>query len=326
MIVVSTGCPAGIGPEVSIAAAARLKDVPKVLVGDERTLFEAAELVGVPSRRLRRLEDSRVDPRFIYILPAGPRLTPTDRKPGKPSKRAGAAQLMYIDVAYDLVRTGKGRALVTGPVSKQCIARSGHVDAEHFRGHTEWLQARDGAASSVMCFASEKLVTSVVTTHIPLADVPARLEAANVRGATLALAELLLKLGRKNPLVAVCSLNPHAGEGELFGTEERRAIVPGLRSAARTLRRRCRVEGPVGAETAYRKAAAGHYQGVVAMYHDQATIPMKLIAFGEAVNVTMGLSVARTSVDHGTAYDIAWQGVASHDGMLQAMRLGARLA
>ena len=132
-------------------------------------------------------------------------------------------------------------------------------------------------------------------------------------------------MGKKRPEIAVCSLNPHAGESELLGAEERRAILPGIRGAQRRVGRRAHFLGPIGAETAFRKAAAGVYQGVVAMYHDQATIPMKLLAFGDAVNVTMGLSFVRTSVDHGTAYDIAWTGVADAGGMRAALDLARRL-
>jgi 4-hydroxythreonine-4-phosphate dehydrogenase len=125
--------------------------------------------------------------------------------------------------------------------------------------------------------------------------------------------------------VAVASLNPHAGESELLGDEERTAILPGIAAARRILGQAVTVLGPIGAETAYRRALAGGYAGVVAMYHDQATIPMKLVAFGDAVNVTLGLSVVRTSVDHGTAYDIAWKGEADPQGMVAALRLAARL-
>jgi 4-hydroxythreonine-4-phosphate dehydrogenase len=133
-------------------------------------------------------------------------------------------------------------------------------------------------------------------------------------------------LGKRRLRLAVCSLNPHAGESELLGDEERRFIVPGARKAAGLLASNVTLDVPVGAETAYRKAFAGHYDGVVAIYHDQATIPMKLTSFGEAVNVTMGLSIVRTSVDHGTAYDIAWKGSADASGMLAAIDLGCRLS
>ncbi len=168
-------------------------------------------------------------------------------------------------------------------------------------------------------------MTSLATTHLPLGRVPRALTKACVRDAVVELVELLTLLGQRRPLIAVSSLNPHAGESELLGLEESRAIVPGIRLAEALLGRRARLVGPVGAETAYRLARAGHYHGVVAMYHDQATIPMKLVAFGDAVNVTMGLSVVRTSVDHGTAYDIAWKGIADPAGMMAAMSLGARL-
>jgi 4-hydroxythreonine-4-phosphate dehydrogenase len=165
-----------------------------------------------------------------------------------------------------------------------------------------------------------------VTTHVPLAHVPRLIDAPGVSRATVALAELLARTGRKKPRVAVASLNPHAGEGEMFGKEETRAIVPGMLSARRALGRSADVVGPIGAETAFRKMHAGRYDGVVAMYHDQATIPLKLLAFGDAVNVTMGLSIPRTSVDHGTAYDIAWRGIADPSGMIAALALGAKLA
>jgi 4-hydroxythreonine-4-phosphate dehydrogenase len=192
-------------------------------------------------------------------------------------------------------------------------------------GHTEWLQELDGATSSVMCFWSQRLSTSLVTTHVPIGKVPRAITAAGVASATVELARLLSRLGKKRPHLAVASLNPHAGESKLLGGEEARAIAPGIAQAARTLGKSALLSGPVGAETAYRKASAGGYDGVVAMYHDQATIPMKLLAFGDAVNVTAGLSIVRTSVDHGTAYDIAWRGQADAAGMLAALRLGARL-
>ncbi|HEX7452800.1 MAG TPA: 4-hydroxythreonine-4-phosphate dehydrogenase PdxA [Polyangiaceae bacterium] len=322
-LVVSVGCPCGIGPEVSVRAAAKLAGT--VLVGDLDMLREAAELVRVPQKRLLKFEGELRDPRAIYVHSVGPKLSARDRKPGKPNKASGAAQLAYINEAYRLTKGGPRRALVTGPVSKAAIAHSGVPGSKHFLGHTEWLRDLDRAKLSVMCFAAGPLVSSLVTTHLPIANVPKALTPDAVRDATVQLAELLLALGKKRPTVAVCSLNPHAGESELLGQEERRAIVPGIRAAERRLGRRVKLLGPLGAETAFRKAAAGVYEGVVAMYHDQATIPMKLVAFGDAVNVTMGLSIVRTSVDHGTAYDIAWQGIADAEGMRSALELGRRL-
>ncbi|HYQ44899.1 MAG TPA: 4-hydroxythreonine-4-phosphate dehydrogenase PdxA [Polyangiaceae bacterium] len=323
LLIVSVGCPCGIGPEVSLRAAAKMPGT--VLVGDADMLREAATLVKVSPKRLLPFDGECRDPRAIYVHSVGPKLLARDRKPGKPNATSGAAQLAYINEAYRLAKAAPRRALVTGPVSKAAIAHSGVSGAEGFLGHTEWLRDLDRSSLSVMCFAAGPLVTSLVTTHLPLAKVPKALTPLGVSDAAFQLAELLLALGKKRPKIAICSLNPHAGESELLGQEERTAIVPGIRAAAKRLGRRAELIGPIGAETAFRKAAAGYYQGVVAMYHDQATIPMKLVAFGDAVNVTMGLSIVRTSVDHGTAYDIAWKGIADAAGMRSALELGRRL-
>jgi 4-phospho-D-threonate 3-dehydrogenase / 4-phospho-D-erythronate 3-dehydrogenase len=325
MLIISTGCPAGIGPEVSVAAAARVRSRPRVLVGDGPTIHSAAELVGVARSELVPFDgDARRRDR-IHVCSVG-HINPSDRRPGRPSKAAGRAQLDYVNTAVDLVLAAPGRVLVTGPVSKAAIARSGARGATRFLGHTEWLRDRDGAKVSVMCFVAPRLVTSLATTHVPIARLPAALTPETICDAAVWLGRLLVRMGRTTPTLAVCSLNPHAGESELLGKEERLAILPGMRRAARMLGRSAHLVGPIGAETAYRKAHAGLFDGVVAMYHDQATIPTKLVAFGEAVNVTMGLSFIRTSVDHGTGYDIAWRGTASPNGMVSALRLAARLA
>jgi 4-hydroxythreonine-4-phosphate dehydrogenase len=323
MIVVSLGCPAGIGPEISVAAAARFRGAACVLVGDVQTIREAARVAGVSERRLAPWQGGGGAGK-LWFHAAGPELAPRDRIAGKPSRLAGAAQLAWIDAAYALARSHRA-ALVTGPVNKAAIARSRAAGASGFRGHTEWLMQRDSARSAVMCFVAPSLTTSLVTTHLPLARVAKSIDARQVAAATIALAGLLRALGSRRPRLAVASLNPHAGESELLGNEERRAIVPGIRLARRQLGKRALLFGPIGAETAYRRAHAGDYDGVVAMYHDQATIPMKLVAFSSAVNVTVGLSIARTSVDHGTAYDIAWRGRADPSGMLNAMKLAERL-
>ena len=326
MIVISTGCPSSIGPEVAVEAASALTSVSCVLVGDRKTLETAAELRGVPKERLIEFDGSAPPRGRIAILQAGPSLKVRDRKPGRPTTVSGVAQLEYINAAYALVKGTPGSALATAPVSKAVIAGCGAPGSRRFLGHTEWLQALDGAKTSVMCFAARKLVTSLATTHIPLAKVSSAVTKKAVAEATIRLVQLLRGLGNAQPRVVVCSLNPHAGENELLGREEARAVVPGIELAVDQLDHTATVSGPVGAETAFRKAHAGYYDGVVALYHDQATIPMKLVAFGDAVNVTMGLSIVRTSVDHGTGYDIAWRGVADHRGMLSAVRLAKRLA
>jgi 4-hydroxythreonine-4-phosphate dehydrogenase len=331
MIVISTGCPAGIGPEISVVAAAAQNKAkgraPCVLVGDLATLIEAADLVGVKSSLLVPFDLEREPKRGeIPVVDAGPKLSAKDRKPGKPTKTSGIAQLAYVDVAYDLVKATEGSALVTAPVSKSVIAHSGAEGAEEFLGHTEWLEARDRAPYSVMCFELDRFSTSLVTTHLPIAKVARAITPVKVVRSTVALGELLAKIHvGKRPKIAVCSLNPHAGESELLGGEEAKSIAPGIELAKKQLGRKVELFGPIGAETAYRKANLGSYDGVVAMYHDQATIPMKLLAFGDAVNITWGLSIIRTSVDHGTGYDIAWTGKANPKGMKSAIALAERL-
>ncbi len=324
MIVVSTGCPCSVGPEVSLLAAARVRGVARVLVGDVPTLLRAAELVGIPRAKLRQMGEGRTRGSGIYLLPAGPSLTDRDRVPGRPTATSGAAQLAYVETAYRLAHRYRV-PLVTAAVSKAAIAASGGREAARFRGHTEWLCRLDAARDVTMCFLAPRIATALVTTHLPLRRVARAITPEAVARTTEHLVQLLIAAGQVNPNVAVASLNPHAGESELLGEEESRAIVPGIQRARRKLSQQATLDGPIGAETAFRLAAGSKYHGVVAMYHDQATVPMKLLAFGEAVNVTMGLSIVRTSVDHGTAYDIAWQGKADPSGMHSAMQLARRL-
>jgi 4-hydroxythreonine-4-phosphate dehydrogenase len=336
-LAVSVGCPAGIGPEVSVAAACSLADsgepVDVVLVADPGVLRRAAEHVGVPWSRFAELSDprARIEPGALAYAGGSARMA---RLPtmGTPSAEAGDAQLAWIDQAADLARSGATDALVTGPASKLAVSLGSSPEARAFRGHTEHLAARLGAPHVVMAFAGDELVTALVTTHLALREVPNAITSEGVCQATVHLAELLLALGRSPARLAVASLNPHAGEGGLFGGEEASAIGPGIELARRALRGApVRIEGPVGAETALRRARGRSeseraFDGVVCMYHDQATIPMKLLSFGEAVNVTLGLPIVRTSVDHGTGYDVAGRGLARPEGMLEALRLAAKLA
>jgi 4-hydroxythreonine-4-phosphate dehydrogenase len=298
-----------------------------LLVGDQVVLRRAARLVGVDPRRLE-LVDGPEEVRRIGIYAPSLQLRRVPA-PGKPTREAGAAQLRWIDQALDLVRAGACDALVTGPVSKAVIARSGVPGAGSFRGHTEHLGARLGAREVVMAFRSDRIVTALATTHLPLRRVAAELTAAHVATATYWLARLCADTGVRRPRLLVAALNPHAGEEGLLGDEETRVLVPGIRRARARLareRRGAEVMGPVGAETAFRRAAAGAVDGVVAMYHDQATIACKLVGFGEAVNVTLGLGLVRTSVDHGTAYDLAGSGRADDRGMYAALELAAQLS
>jgi 4-hydroxythreonine-4-phosphate dehydrogenase len=342
-LAVSVGCPSGIGPEVSVAAAAEgVRGARVLLVGDLRGLRDAARAVGVDASRLVRVataaEGFRVARGRIAVIEPVAALAAEDRAPGTPSRAGGAAQLAWVDAATDLVAAGEADALVTGPVSKDAIARSGARGSKGFLGHTEHLASRLGAPEVTMAFCAggeRPLTTSLVTTHLPLAKVPRAVTAAGVARAAFWTAKLLVDLApkairdRRVPRLAIAALNPHAGENGLLGHEEADVIAPGITLARKRLARaRVDVElsGPVPAESAFRLAVAGDFDAVVAMYHDQATIPMKLLGFGEAVNVSLGLPIVRTSVDHGTGYDRAGKGTADPRGMVEALRLGARLA
>lgn len=338
VLAISIGCPSGIGPEVAVHAAASARDALCLLVGDFDVLIRAARIVGVDADRLVAIQDPAAEipriagqPDAIAVFSPGPRLALDHAPFGHPTAEAGRAQLLWIDEATELVRSGLAQGLVTGPVSKHAILSSGGGEAAaRFLGHTEHLAQILGADEVTMAFASEELVVGLVTTHLPLRRVPSAITRAEVVRATAHLAELMTRLSRGRPRIAVASLNPHAGEEGALGGEEAEHIAPGIELARERLRTSgidAEVVGPIGAESAIRLAyRRQRFDAVVAMYHDQATIPMKLIGFGEAVNVTLGLPIVRTSVDHGTAYDLAGTGQASADGMRSAIELALRLA
>lgn len=317
-----------------MAAAAAAPEIGSLLVGAPWVIERAAKIVGVGIDRLVQVSSAAAVRKLRaahgqigVFAPAEGGLVPREAPFGDPTPAAGRAQLAWIDMALQLVAGGDAGALVTGPVSKHAIASSGGR-ARSFRGHTEYLAARLGSKEVVMAFWSDKLVVSLVTTHLPIAKVSRAITPEGVSSATFHTAELVRRLGKRAPRVAVSGLNPHAGEQGLLGREELERIEPGITAAKKRLARarsRAVLEGPLGAETAIRKAYAGSYDAVVAMYHDQATIPMKLVGFGDAVNVTLGLPIVRTSVDHGTGYDIAGSGKADARGMQAALALAVRL-
>jgi 4-hydroxythreonine-4-phosphate dehydrogenase len=315
-LAISTGCPCGIGPEVIAAALSAMSprhpDVSFVVHGDEGALADAGALRGVRWDALPR----------VTIAPAT-RLSADDRRAGPSTLAAGRAQLVALDAALDTVLAGSADALVTGPIDKAAVTRSGTP----FLGHTEHLAERCGVARVVMMFAGPRLRTSLVTTHRPIARLSGELTREAVRESVLITARSLLAwFGVPSPRIAVCGLNPHAGEEGLIGREEIEVIAPALDEARAALGHGVEIVGPMGAESAYRKAKDGRFDAVVAMFHDQATIASKLLDFGDAVNVTLGLPIIRTSVDHGTGADIAGRGIADPSGMVAALELAIALA
>jgi len=273
----------------------------------------AAERVGVP----------RVAPDALRVVTT---LRPGEVVPGRPNDASARAQLAYLEAATDAVMRGECSALVTAPISKEWIARAGFT----FPGHTEYLAARAGVAEFAMMLAGPSLRVVVATTHIALRDVPTALTPAGIASTIALTAEALSRRFRiPKPRVAVAGLNPHAGEAGRFGDEERRLVEPALvlaRSRLAAAGVDADVTGPHVPDVVFRQAAGGAFDAVIALYHDQGLIPVKLLHFDEAVNVTLGLPFARTSPDHGTAFDIAGTGKARPESFLAALDLAAQLA
>jgi len=327
-LAVSIGDPAGVGPLVATRVAARMAaEEALVLFGDADRLEPALVALGAST--------VRASPAELADLPAGSvgvvHVRATDAavvEAHRATPEGGGDQLAFLDAAIDAVVEGTARALVTGPTSKEAITASGVP----FSGQTEHLARRTGCADDAvtMMFLGPRLRVALVTTHRSVRDAAEAITEARVARTVRHLGEALLRAhGGTAPVrLHVTGLNPHAGEGGLFGDEEVRVIAPALEALRRlppVSDRRIVLVGPRPAEAVFREAAAGEVDGVVAMIHDQATIASKLLDWGEAVNVTWGLPFVRTSVDHGVAYDAAARGEADDRGMEAAVRMAGRL-
>jgi 4-hydroxythreonine-4-phosphate dehydrogenase len=250
----------------------------------------------------------------LYGPPGGARFTP-----GVVSADAGRAAYDAIVSAVRDAQAGVVSAIATAPVSKLAFARAGL----QWKGHTDLLAHLTGSADAAMMFWSEPLKVVLATVHVPLADVPRLVTAGLVDRIVSLTARELPAFGIERPRLAVAGLNPHAGEAGVLGDEEQRVIAPAVE---RLRERGIDVSGPFPGDTVFVRAIRGEFDCVIACYHDQGLIPVKLAAFGRAVNVTLGLPIVRTSVDHGTAFDIAGQGKADASSMIEAVLLAARLA
>ncbi len=306
------GDPTGIGPEVVVRALSEpsdaLRGVNPVVHGHGEVLERACALLGA---RLPELEL---------------REPPCDA----PFDNPGQAQLTALEQAVDAAVAGEVDALLTAPIQKETIARAGF----DFPGHTDLLAQRTGCEVA-MLFASPGLKVSLATIHLPLQQVAGALTAERLTSVLHLTAEALVRdFGVGAPRIAVAGLNPHAGEGGVLGHEEDQVMKPALAAALPALRRALGpghggglvVDGPLPADTIFRHAVEGHYDAVLAAYHDQALIPIKLLAFEQAVNVTLGLPFVRTSPAHGTAHDIAWTGRADGRSTAAALDLAVTLA
>ena len=295
LIVVSSGEPAGIGPDISLALASRPFAARLAVLGDLDLIRARARLLG-----------SRIVLRACT-------------EPGKLDTRNAAYVLSMLHRGTELCVAGTARALVTAPVQKSVITQSGVA----FSGHTELLAELTGAPQPVMLLAGKKLRVALATTHLPLRAVPAALERSKLESLIRILHRDMQRRFRiERPRVLVLGLNPHAGESGTIGTEEQTVIEPAVRAlAAEGLD----VTGPVSADTAFTPESLERCDVVVAMYHDQGLPVLKALSFGEIVNVTLGLPIVRTSVDHGTALALAGTGRARPDSLFAAVELALEL-
>lgn len=320
-VAITMGDPAGIGPEVIAKALADEQvraTLRPLLYGDDEVFASACALAGVDDWLPRRKLGEATPPEGALVVCS--RLGEEERRPATPSPAGGRAQRDYLEAAIASLRDGSVRALCTGPIRKVAIQEAG-LD---FPGHTELLAERFGVPKVVMMLAGPVLRVALATTHLPLAEVASRLDVAGlVESLRIVDRSLREQFRIAEPRIAVCGLNPHAGEEGLFGDEEGRVIRPAIE--------RVRVEGidaegPYPADGLFPTAAKGGWDAVVAMYHDQGLIPVKTVHRESAVNITLGLPIVRTSPDHGVAYDIAGKGVADPRSTREALLLAARLA
>ena len=241
--------------------------------------------------------------------------------PGRPTEASARLARDGLEEAATLVLSGKIAAVVTGPVSKSALRRVGF----DFPGQTEFFAARAGVRDFAMCLTGGALTVGLVTTHVPLRDVPSLLSTAEIIRVGRLLESFVARRLGVRPRIAVAGLNPHAGESGTLGREEIEIIEPAVQLLRSSLESSATVAGPIPPDTVFQRAVAGEFDAVLCMYHDQGLIPLKLHAFDSGVNITLGLPFPRTSPDHGTAFDIAGRGIARPDSMIAAIRLAAEL-
>jgi 4-phospho-D-threonate 3-dehydrogenase / 4-phospho-D-erythronate 3-dehydrogenase len=332
-VAITMGDPAGIGPEIIVKAAARLKPridagALKLVVIGHATALESARRQFAPDLGIPAVgADNSVWPHLCAIA-AGEERAPIS--PGVLSAEGGRFAYLAIAAGVRLAQAGKVAGLVTAPLNKEALNLAGY----HYPGHTEMLAELTGVRGSVMLLAHGPMRVSHVCTHVALEDVPKRLTPERLRRVIDLTHDALIRLGAPRARIAVAALNPHAGEGGLFGRQDIDVSAPTI---AKAVADGLDVVGPIPGDTVFVKLRAGQYDAVVAMYHDQGHIPVKLLGFeidpatGEwrdlsGVNITLGLPIIRTSVDHGTAFDIAGKGLANEHSLVEAIEYAELLA
>lgn len=309
------GCPAGIGPEIVLRYFAGKKpttSVQPVVIGDRGVLERCGQHLHLPAPCVIWQPGTPLPAAGIPVVETSALAAVAF---GSPDEVTGRAMADYITTGVRLVTSGLVHGLTTCPISKAALNSAGYT----FPGHTEMLASLTGASHFAMMLAGTRLKVTLVTIHRPLREVPAFLSTDKVYDLIhITHRALQTDFALEKPRIGVAGLNPHAGESGLFGDEEDLVIAPAV---SRAQKNGIHAEGPFPPDTIFVKAASGAYDAVVCMYHDQGLIPFKLLHFSDGVNITLGLPIVRTSVDHGTAYDIAGKGLADHRSLTEAVTL-----
>jgi len=327
LIGITMGCPSGIGPEIIlrfITGHKEFGDFRPVVIGDIAVLKRSGRELNIAVDIInwqpgnKQLGEGRIEVIEPAAFPSGD-ADMASLPWGEPSPASGHASIAYIETAVQLINQSILQGMVTCPISKSAL----QMAACTFPGHTEMLAALCNTSNYGMMMAGGQLKVALVTIHTPLAEVPQRLDEDEIlRIIKLTGKTLEVDYGMSRPRIGVAGLNPHGGEGGLFGSEEKLLIGPAV---AMAVSQNWHVTGPLPPDTIFNKAVDGEFDVVVAMYHDQGLIPFKLLHFKDGVNVTMGLPIVRTSVDHGTAYDIAGKGVADPASLAAAFRMAGEI-
>ncbi len=315
-LAVTPGDPAGIGPDLTVALANQQQDCRIVAICDRRVLEERAEKLGVNAKFPDFNHESSLDS-SLEVLNIQYQVSPT---PGQPDVANSSYILKTLDAAVEGCMNKEFHAMVTGPVNKEVITRSGVL----FTGHTEYIATKTGIDCPVMLLVFEQFRVALATTHIPLSEVPAAISRNRLKRVIEVLnQDLKEKFAIQSPRIAVCGVNPHAGEGGTLGQEETTVIEPLI---SELQKEGLNARGPYPADTVFVPQQLEKFDAVLAMYHDQGLPAIKHSAFGNVVNVTLGLPIIRTSVDHGTAYNLAATGLADSGSLLAAVKLAKSLA
>ncbi len=323
-LVITMGCPAGIGPEIILKFFSTVPDrpaTPLVVAGDKKVLeFYAAKLGLACSVYSWKIGDPVVSQKRCIPCYECSSLASSSIQPGIPTKQTAVAMAQAIIAAVRGIQDLHFSSLCTCPISKEALQESGH----HYPGHTEMLAALTASNDQVMMMAGSTLRVTLATIHCGIAQVPALLNRESlIKLFHTTHQSLQIDFNIKHPKLAVAALNPHAGEGGMFGNEEEQVIIPAMNEC---LQDGIDLHGPFPPDTLFFKASQGAFDAVICMYHDQGLIPFKLLHFKDGVNVTLGLPIVRTSVDHGTAYDIAGKGLADPASLAAAVTLAQTIS